>query len=103
MTTSPAAPERVRRRAPADLPFRFPDRGLAETLAAERQEPDWLRAERIAAWQAYEALPIEANQLYTPYIDLRAASLEDTRPYVLDGPPGLGDDLRAIRDAGLPT
>ena len=35
-----------------------------------------------------QSLPIEANQLYTPYIDLRAAALEDAQPYVLDGPAG---------------
>lgn len=77
-----AAPQRPVRRAPADLPFRFADRGLAQALAAEREEPDWLRAERIAAWTAFEALPVESNQLYTPYVDLRNAVLEAARPYV---------------------
>src|SRR5262245_44898571 len=97
-TTTPtsSAPPRAARRTPADLPFRFPDRGLAQALAAEREEPDWLRAERIEAWKAYEALPVEGNQLYTPYIDLRAASLEEARPYVKDGPPGIGDDLAVL-------
>jgi Fe-S cluster assembly scaffold protein SufB len=90
------AAARPARRSPADLPFRFADRGLAQALAAEREEPAWLRAERIAAWQAFEAMPVESNQLYTPYIDLRAASLEAVRPYVTDGPPGLGDDLAAL-------
>jgi Fe-S cluster assembly scaffold protein SufB len=96
----PADRPRPVRRSPADLPFRFPDRGLAQALAAEREEPAWLRAERIAAWKAFEELPVEANQLYTPYIDLRGASLNEVRPYVKDGPPGLGDDLAAL--AGLP-
>ncbi|HET7182649.1 MAG TPA: SufD family Fe-S cluster assembly protein [Candidatus Limnocylindrales bacterium] len=100
--TPTAASPRPPRRHPADLPFHFPGRDLAETLATERGEPEWLRAERVAAWTAYDALPIEANQLYTPYIDLRAAVLDEVRPYVLDGPPGLGDDLRALRAAGLP-
>jgi Fe-S cluster assembly scaffold protein SufB len=97
-TPAPEIPRAARpiRRGPADLPFRFADRGLAQALAAERDEPAWLRAERIEAWQAFEALPVEANQLYTPYIDLRAASLEEVRPYVKDGPPGLGDDLAAL-------
>src|SRR5262245_61104428 len=80
-TTAPA-PARPVRRAPADLPFRFADRGLAQALAAEREEPAWLRAERIAAWKAFEALPVEGNQLYTPYIDLRTAKLETARPFV---------------------
>ena len=94
--TRPSPAVAPRRRSPADLPFRFADRGLAQALAAEREEPAWLRAERIEAWKAFEALPVEANQLYTPYIDLRAASLEEVRPYVKDGPPGLGDDLDGL-------
>jgi Fe-S cluster assembly scaffold protein SufB len=82
--TPTAAPARQRapRRSPADLPFRFADRGLAQALAAEREEPDWLRAERIAAWEAFDALPVEANTLYTPYVDLRAAELDTARPYI---------------------
>src|SRR5262245_796423 len=99
-TTAPA-PARPVRRAPADLPFRFADRGLAQALAAEREEPAWLRAERIEAWKAFEALPVEGNQLYTPYIDLRAASLDEVRPYVTDGPPGIGDDLAALPELPL--
>ncbi len=79
---TPTRPTRAARRGPADLPFAFPDRELVESLAAERSEPDWLRAERIAASEAYEALPVEANRLYTPYVDLRAAELMDVRPYV---------------------
>jgi len=103
VTTETRTTDRPRpiRRSPADLPFRFADRGLAQALAAEREEPAWLRAERIEAWKAFEGLPTEANQLYTPYIDLRAASLEEVRPYVTDGPPGLGADLAAL--SSLPS
>jgi Fe-S cluster assembly scaffold protein SufB len=97
--SGPSRPARAPRRAPADLPFRFADRSLAEALAVERGDPEWLRAERIAAWQAFEAQPLEGNQLYTPYVDLRSADLFDVRPYVTDGPPSLGDDLR---DLSLP-
>ncbi|HJP88773.1 MAG TPA: SufD family Fe-S cluster assembly protein [Candidatus Limnocylindrales bacterium] len=103
LSTAPARPPRPARRGPADLPFSFADRALAETLAAERKEPAWLLAERHAAADAFDALPVEANNLYTPYIDLRAAKLDDVDPYVLDGPPGLGDDLRAMQAAGLPA
>src|SRR5258706_14817703 len=78
----PAARPRPVRRSPADLPFKFADRGLAEALAAERGEPAWLRAERVAALDAFEAMPVETNQLYTPYVDLRGAVLDDARPYV---------------------
>ena len=96
MTTTSTATPRAPRRAPADLPFRFAEPSLAEQLAAERAEPAWLRDERLAAAGAFDALPVEGNQLYTPYIDLRAANLQDAQPYVLDGPPGLGDDLRGL-------
>ena len=94
--TLKAGPARARRRAPADLPFAFADRALAEQLASERDEPAWLRAERIEAAQAFDALPTESNQLYTPYVDLRAASLDGVEPYVLDGPAGLDEDLRSL-------
>ena len=79
---SPAGRRRPARRGPADLPFTFPDLGLARALAAERSEPAWLRAERIAAATAYEALPLEKNHLYTTYVDLRSADLFAARPYV---------------------
>jgi Fe-S cluster assembly scaffold protein SufB len=81
MTVASPRP-RPARRAPTDLPFRFADRALAEALAAERSEPDWLRAERIAAFEAFERLPIEPNQLYTTYLDLRNAELADVKPYL---------------------
>jgi Fe-S cluster assembly scaffold protein SufB len=81
MTVASPRPRPVRR-APTDLPFRFADKGLAQALAAERSEPDWLRAERLAAFDAFERLPIEPNQLYTTYLDLRHADLIDARPYV---------------------
>jgi Fe-S cluster assembly scaffold protein SufB len=96
VTTAPPKTPPRQRRAPADLPFRFSDRALADRLATDRDEPAWLRAERLAALTAFEALPVESNQLYTPYIDLRSAVLDDVEPYVLDGPAGLGDDLRDL-------
>jgi Fe-S cluster assembly scaffold protein SufB len=95
-----ARPPRAPRRAPADLPFRFADRGLAQALAAERSEPAWLRDERIAAWQAFEALPVESNQLYTPYVDLRAAILDDVRPWVCTA--SVPSDASAAASASLP-
>jgi Fe-S cluster assembly scaffold protein SufB len=81
MTVASPRP-RPARRAPADLPFTFADRALAEALSVERAEPDWLRAERLAGVAAFEALPIEPNQLYTTYLDLRNADLAATRAYV---------------------
>ncbi|MDO8485974.1 MAG: SufD family Fe-S cluster assembly protein [Candidatus Limnocylindrales bacterium] len=81
MTVASPRP-RPARRVATDLPFSFADRGLAKALAAERSEPDWLRAERIAALEAFEALPLEPNQLYTTYLDLRNAELMTARPYL---------------------
>ena len=75
------------------MPFTFADRALAERLAGERGDPDWLLTDRLGAMEAFASLPVESNQLYTPYIDLRSASLESAVPYVIDGPPGIGDDL----------
>jgi Fe-S cluster assembly protein SufD len=72
---------RPARRGPADLPFDFADRSFVESLAAERDEPGWLRDDRLAALDRFEAFPVEANRLYTPYVDLRAARLDDVVPY----------------------
>jgi Fe-S cluster assembly scaffold protein SufB len=77
-----ATTARSARRAPADLPFVFADRGLVQALAAERDEPGWLRDERLAAFDTFDTLAVETNQLYTPYIDLRAADLFTVRPFV---------------------
>ncbi|HEX7473032.1 MAG TPA: SufD family Fe-S cluster assembly protein [Candidatus Limnocylindrales bacterium] len=79
---SPTDRRRPARRGPADLPFTFPDVALAATLTAERGEPTWLGAERLAAANGYAALPLETNHLYRTYVDLRAAELFKVRPYV---------------------
>ena len=77
-----AARGRTPRRAPADLPFSFADVPLAERLATERGEPDWLRAVRVAAAERFGRLPTEPNQLYTTYVDLRPADLFGAEPVV---------------------
>jgi Fe-S cluster assembly scaffold protein SufB len=91
----PARPARAPRRAPADLPFTSVDAALVERLVAGRGEPDWLREQRLAALARFEALPTEANLLYTPYVDLRAASLDGAAPYVTTA-------TRAAVHGGLP-
>ena len=60
-STAPVARPRPVRRAPTDLPFTFADKGLAEALAAERSEPDWLRAERIAGLGGVRRAPDRAE------------------------------------------
>jgi Fe-S cluster assembly protein SufB len=90
-----ARPERATtarraRRAPADLSFTL-DEATVEAFAA--REPDWLAADRRAALALFTSLPSEANQLYTPYIDLRGAELGDVRLY--EEPAGAPDPARA--------
>ncbi len=78
--TAPAVPAsrpRPARRALDDLGL--PAGADALGLVAADDEPAWLTADRAAAWAAYESLPAEANLLYTPYIDLRAAQLGEAR------------------------
>jgi Fe-S cluster assembly protein SufD len=77
---TPPAPRA--RRAPADLPFAFADAALAAVLGAERDEPAWLREDRLAAAAAFERLPVETSELYTSYVDFRGADLFAARPYV---------------------
>jgi Fe-S cluster assembly scaffold protein SufB len=62
-------------------------------------EPDWLTADRAAAFAAYEDLPAESNLLYTPYIDLRAAQLDSVT--VVGGPshPAVGTKATLPADA----
>ena len=50
-------------------------------VAAAAGDPDWLLADRLAGLRGFEALPIESNRLYTPYVDLRNAHLSAVRPY----------------------
>jgi Fe-S cluster assembly scaffold protein SufB len=86
---------RAPRRAPSELTF-APDRDLVEAFAAD--EPAWLAADRRAALALFDELPTESNQLYTPYIDLRAADLAEVRAYgPIDRAPS------AEVDSGLPA
>ena len=80
-TSTPSRPARAPRRAPDDLPFSFIDADLVTAIGAARSEPEWLREDRAAALERFAALPVEGNRLYTPYVDLRAASLEGAAPY----------------------
>ncbi len=72
--TAPAVRPRPARRALDDLSLPV---DAAAVEAAGAGDPDWLLDDRRAAFAAYTALPGESNQLYTPYIDLRAAQLAD--------------------------
>lgn len=84
-TSTPARPARAPRRAPDDLPFTFVDTALVAAIGAARAEPDWLGEDRSAALSQFASLPVEGNRLYTPYVDLRAASLDGAAPYTVAG------------------
>jgi Fe-S cluster assembly scaffold protein SufB len=70
------------RQGPSDLTLSFVDEATVRGVAAAGGDPDWLLADRLAALAAFEALPIETNQLYTTYIDLRNARLGSARPHL---------------------
>jgi Fe-S cluster assembly scaffold protein SufB len=76
-TDAPPRPARAPRRAPNELTFTLDE---AFVDAAVASEPDWLAADRRAAFARYRALQIETNQLYTTYVDLRTADLAGVTP-----------------------
>ena len=76
---APRAPARPARRRPTDLTFHLPDH--VQGPGGVAGEPAWLTADRAAAREAFHRLPIESNQLYTPYIDLRPADLGEVVAY----------------------
>jgi Fe-S cluster assembly scaffold protein SufB len=75
---APARPARAPRRSPNELTFTLDQ---ASVEAAASGEPDWLAADRRAAFARYQALPVETNQLYTTYVDLRTADLASVIPW----------------------
>jgi Fe-S cluster assembly scaffold protein SufB len=94
LARAPRAP----RRAPSELTFAL-DENLVEAWAAD--EPDWLAADRRAALARWRDLPVETNQLYTTYVDLRTADLADVRawPEPADAPAaGAGTEVVAPDD-----
>ncbi|MEK6720736.1 MAG: SufD family Fe-S cluster assembly protein [Chloroflexota bacterium] len=77
-TATPPATSGPAKRKRADLTFVL-DRDLVDRWSAT--EPDWLTADRRAAAERFDALPIETNRLYTPYVDLRTTDLTETRAW----------------------
>lgn len=85
------------RRPPAELPFTFADAALAAAIGEGRGEPEWLCADRAAAAADFARLPVESNELYTSYVDFRAADLAGARPFLRGA-----DRPAAGADASLP-
>ncbi len=65
------------------LPFAGED--IVRRLSADLGEPKWLLQDRLAAYKSYVGLPIETNNLFTLYVDLRAARFGDIEPYRATG------------------
>ncbi len=61
------------------LPFAGED--FVRRISADLEEPEWLLEERMDALRLYDELPIETNNLFTLYVDLRAAHWNDIEPY----------------------
>jgi len=93
--TAPAAAAarpstRTPRRAPTELTFSLPEAAPAGGAATE---PDWLTTDRQVAFSRYRALPIEMNQLYTTYVDLRTADLAAVTPWTSPATTPAGPSL----------
>ncbi len=59
------------------LSLGFVSEEAAKAASVLADEPEWLQAERLEAARRVAALPAENNQLFTPYLDLRAARFGD--------------------------
>jgi Fe-S cluster assembly scaffold protein SufB len=73
----PVRPARAPRRIPSELTFILDEATVGSHAAGE---PEWLTDDRRAAFARYQALPVETNQLYTTYVDLRTADLAAVTP-----------------------
>ncbi len=88
------APSPRARRSPAELPFTFADAALAAAIGEARGEPAWLRDDRAAAAADFARLPVESSELYTSYVDFRAADLSGARPFLRGADaPAAGADV----------
>jgi len=113
--TTPGSAIRAPRQAPTDLTITFAEEAAVRRTSEALGEPAWLLADRLAALGRFAELPIETNQLYTTYVDLRSARLGGVVPYEApatvveaggDGPAALpdgADGLIEIREDRLPT
>jgi Fe-S cluster assembly scaffold protein SufB len=58
------------------------DEATVERIADYYAEPAWMRAARHAALARAAELPVESNQLFKTYVDLRAAKFAEIEPYL---------------------
>ena len=64
------------------LKLSFADEATVNRIADLGAEPDWRRADRHDALERFRELPVEANPLFTLYVDLRQAKLDQIEPYL---------------------
>jgi Fe-S cluster assembly scaffold protein SufB len=57
---------------PDALKLPFAGEEFVRATSRTNEEPDWLLVDRLAGLAMYDDLPIEANPLFTLYVDLRA-------------------------------
>jgi Fe-S cluster assembly protein SufD len=69
--------------AALDLPFAGEE--YVRRISENNAEPEWLLADRLAALTLYNELPVETNQLFTLYVDLRAAKFAEIAAYESTG------------------
>lgn len=67
------------------LKLPFAGQEVVRSLSANSDEPNWLLNDRVAASQAFNELPVETNNLFTLYVDLRGARWSEIEPYTETG------------------
>ena len=100
----PGSAARPPRRSLTEIAVPWADEATLRAQSERLGEPDWLTADRVAGLAAFNSLPIETNQLYTTYVDLRRVDLSATalagatpaRPESVQRAPALPDDVAAI-------
>ncbi len=60
----------------------FASESIVDRIADHSGEPAWMRDERHDALRRAAGLPVESNQLFTTYVDLRAARFDELEPYL---------------------
>ena len=78
-------------------------REAVEELSARRQEPDWVRERRIAAWETFEAIPMPSRtDEEWRRTDIRRLPINDVAPFAgFDTVVAMPDDLPPEIQAAL--
>jgi Fe-S cluster assembly scaffold protein SufB len=63
----------------------FAGEKIVRKVSTALEEPQWLLDDRLAALALFNELPIETNNLFTLYVDLRQARFDEIETYVETG------------------